>query len=299
MSGTFAYPYTLLLAGSARSGSSILYRLLASHECVEARYEPWPLYALISYLKQIEEESFHYLWQSYLEFEVGVQSLAGRGLNLHKADISSAHSFITQGEIERRLTQSIGEKDLLKNLKGTSLLVKLVGVVPKLADLQRIVGFDWVWIGRNPASILASLISRRWFSDEIVFSNEFPDTLYGRLPTPFWLNPEDGELFLTGSEIDRCVLYITAMQSIGAGRDARLMVNYDRLCADPTQVTGAIESRLGLRPGPLTQQVVESLSASGAPSLEDFGLNVRQKELLMEEWQQWQEKEASFYSKGS
>lgn len=289
------FPKTLLLAGSARSGSSILYRLLASHERVEAQYEPRPLYDLVGYIDQIEGKPFKYLWDSYLRFEVGAQNLAGRALNLNEADVSSAHFFITRTEIERRLAQSIGEKELLQNLNDITLLVKLVGVVPKIAALQRVVELNWVWIGRHPAAILASLMSKGWFSDEMVFSGQFPATFYGNLPGPFWLDTQHVENFFSRSELDRCVLYITAMQNLESAPGADLMVDYSRLCNKPANVLSAIEARLKLKTGPMTEHVVESLSPPRTHSLEDFDLDVRQKASLKEDWERWKEQEASFY----
>jgi len=287
----------LVLAGSARSGTSVFYRLLASLQPVEARYEPRSLFDLIARMRGISADDFNYIWDSYFEFEVGVANLAARGMNLNKRDESSAYRFKSAGEIRRRLSRSLSTADAREELDGIVLMVKLPDIVPRIVELRDRVNFRWVWIGRNPTDTLRSILKKGWFSDAFLSSGEPPFQLMRESQVPLWLAEDQIDEFLGGSEVDRAVMYVEAMHDSRLAPPPDLMVDFDRLCKDPGGVVEAVCETFDLAVGPKTDGVIKSFRLQMHEKSESLPLTGAQREKLSELWASWTLREGFYFKR--
>ena len=93
----------VLISGSARSGTTILSKILHSFKNVELVYEPPVLFSLFALLPEIEEKQWRLLYETYLYEEFFINALSGRSVNCNRKDDSSIFLVKDKEELDKRL----------------------------------------------------------------------------------------------------------------------------------------------------------------------------------------------------
>ena len=77
----------VLISGSARSGTTILAKILHSFKNVELAFEPPVLYSLFALLPELEEKQWRLLYETHLYEEFFRDALSGRAINSSERQI--------------------------------------------------------------------------------------------------------------------------------------------------------------------------------------------------------------------
>jgi hypothetical protein len=94
---------SILITGSARSGTSIMGKIIHSLKNVEYVFEPPTLVSLFSVIHEMDEKHWSLLFQTYLYEEFLINAIAGRNLNFNTNDDSCIYNTKPRNEIEERL----------------------------------------------------------------------------------------------------------------------------------------------------------------------------------------------------
>ena len=77
---------SVVIIGTARSGTRIMGSLLWSLEETEYLFEPLMLYSLVPMIEEIPKDRWKYLFETYLVEEFLFNAMAGRFLNFNEHD---------------------------------------------------------------------------------------------------------------------------------------------------------------------------------------------------------------------
>lgn len=249
-----------VITGLARSGTTIVGRLVGSLKKVEYFFEP-PQFIpiMLSEFKHNWEKKL--LLESYFYNDLLLSALAGRGLNTNYSDDSSIYSMKAEEEIEKRLKVSLGRKDLISMAQEAKLVFKTPAATHLVCEFfQLFPRSKVIYIHRRPSEVIASLVQKGWFAN--------PDASTSPLwplrrsscnrVVPWWLEDGDTEIYFESTELDRCALYyITHMRAM-LGLEPLLM-NYDDLIEKPDRFVQKICEINGLEFGALTKRIIQSV----------------------------------------
>lgn len=251
----------ILITGSARSGTTIMGKIIHSMEGVEYLYEPPMMFTLFALINQIPERDWRLLYETYLYEEFFLNAIAGRAINCNKADDSSIYKVKLKEEIEKRLEKSLSKLEAEEYARHHVIAFKIPDVVPFVPILKRYYPSTRVIVMmRNAVETLNSLLKKRWFSPENETSNLiWPFRLYKGVHVPFWVREGDEELWFGLSELDRAAYYYIRVNETVEEIEGRIEVKYSHLLAKPKKVVSDIADMLGLRFGAMTEEIINQI----------------------------------------
>lgn len=288
---TAASRRTVVLTGSGRTGTSVLGRLVSSFKGFEYLYEPATLLALTVTSGAMPIDVFKVIW-SYAVVDDGLLgALAGRSLNLNPHDESSARGYLTDAEIDRRLSASARYRDLISQLEHHRVLVKLPDVSGHLSTTcAAFPDVKVVATGREPGATINSIVERGWFDHLEVgsFGHTLPSRIVEDRAIPFWVDDADLNPFVTGDGLIRAGLYYATMVRAAARLPGAVLVDYDDLVVDPEATCSRLLETLQAQPGDRTADVVASLRPSrpiDQPLCEALPAELLDR--VMDAWAEW------------
>lgn len=246
------------IIGSARSGTTIVGKIVGSFEKIEYFFEPELLFSLFANKDQISENFFKQLYETYLYEDLFVNAVTGRKLNLRKIDDSSIFFTHSSEEVENRLhidhlkERFISENNICYKIPDfTHMFSEVTSMYPKMRTIQVI---------RDPISTINSIMEKGWFSDHSLQKANiiWPLDLSCKIPKPHWaskITPTDWNNY---SELDRCCYYYES-QTIQLQDCNNLLVKYDDLLQDPFSVTKKMAKHIGAKPSNLTKDILQSV----------------------------------------
>ena len=255
---------SLLITGTARSGTTIVGKLVHSFKNVDLSYEPPLLLSLMSLIHTMDEMEWRLLYETYLYEDFYLGAMAGRSLNTNQVDDSSIFRVKTQAEVNRRLTSSLKKS----NFEGSGIRSMLAWKTPDLIPfLGKLIEYypkmHTVIVKRNAIETINSLIQKGWFSNERNNKNEiWPFILNKNHCIPFWVKPEDYDFWINVSELDRCAYYYIRMNDSLEKLDSVIEIKYSKLLESPYGVTKTLSEKLGLEFGEMTQDIIGTVEAS-------------------------------------
>lgn len=254
----------ILITGSARSGTTLMGKIVSSFHGVEYAFEPPMLFTLFSLVGDLNEYHWRLLYETYLYEDFLINALAGRNLNLNRIDDSAAHQVKSKEEIERRLNTSLRKEEAERLTRGTTLAYKMPDVVPMVPTVKTYYPETRVvFMLRDAVGTINSILQKKWFSKEAIGKSlVWPFCIFGDLRVPFWVKPEDREYWTTLSELDRAAYYYVRVNEGVENIPGRFEVVYDDLVAKPGLVVGKLIEELGMRHGPRTGEIVAGIRRS-------------------------------------
>jgi len=256
----------IVVGGSARSGTTMIGKIIHSMEGVEYFYEPPLLTPILLKSDELTIDSLRELIGFYLYDSLFLDSLAGRNINLNKNDDSSIYNVKEIEEIQTRLKKSYSRIELEELSRLSTLSFKLPEIVFFL-DLLRTMypPFKLVLMHRNINDITNSIIKKKWFSDE--FLDESHDsqiyavnTLNG-VKIPFWVQEEDINFWLNANEINRCAYYCLKISEATLKHSNNAIIfDYDTFIVNPIEKTQYLANKLGLNITDNTRQMLSSVN---------------------------------------
>lgn len=257
----------VLVSGSARSGTTVLGKLIHSFSYVEYVFEPPTVIALFALLDTLPESIWRFMYEAYLGEEVLANSLAGRFINTNRADDSSIWAVKSEQEIERRLGRSWGKLDVMQKIECSVLAYKIPNIVPMLGQFHlRYPNTRLVVIKRGAVETIQSLMQKGWFQELSSARNgTWPFREHAGVRIPYWVAVGDDELWRSLCEIDRCAYYYLRTSDAPPESERVLHLRYASLVTQPTKTAEQLADWLGLNFGEKTAEVIETIRSTGKP----------------------------------
>lgn len=260
-------PKFALISGSARSGTTIMGRLMASCHNTEYRFEPPLLTSLYALLDSLPQAQWKLLHDTYLYEEILMGGLSGRSLNTNKVDDSSSYKYLSEEVIATRLSRSLRRKDIESNLSSNPPLIayKMPDLVPYLNTLKAYYpSCKIITMRRKLLPTLNSLLQKKWFSiglagdmsNQIFPSYDHKCESLDAINLPYWLPKTDFEWWAQADEINRSVYYYFC----NTPDDCEFFtVDYEEFLVRPQAVFDQLSEYLNLSRGPKTEQIIASI----------------------------------------
>lgn len=251
----------ILVTGGARSGTTIIGRLIHSFEGVEYAFEPPMMFSLFALLDAMPAAQWRLLYETYLYEEFFLNALAGRNLNLNLTDASSVYSAKPESLVAARMERSLRKGEAERMRGEHRAAYKVPDVVPFVASLEQLYpGTNVVIMRRGPVETLSSLAAKGWFAPENETANlVWPFKWHNGVQVPFWVADEDLALWATLGEFDRCAYYYLRMNEDLDRRDNQMIIEYQDLNERPQTVAHDLAEKLGLTFGEKTSEVIQSI----------------------------------------
>jgi hypothetical protein len=253
---------SFLITGSARSGTTILGKLMHSMKSIEYAFEPPMLVSMFSSINVIPEKIWKFLFETYIYEDFLIPSIAGRNLNFNKNDDSSIYRVRTEKDINDRLHKSWRKYELEKNAEKSRIAFKLPSILPYLIKFQKYYqNVDIIIVKREPVEIINSIFNKHWFTNKSLQTTSviWPNTIHKDMKIPFWVDPEDFDKWHVMSEIDRCAYYVIRQHSFIPHIEKHIKVEYHELLDNPQQVAENLTLSLNLEFGPKTKDILSTI----------------------------------------
>ncbi|MBL43771.1 MAG: hypothetical protein CMN71_03350 [Sphingomonadaceae bacterium] len=264
---------SVLITGSARSGTSIFGKLIGSLESVEYFFEPPTLFSLFALLNDLPASQARFLFDTFLYEELLIGAISGRTINLRGQDDSSIRHTKTEAEIARRLEASARKGEM--ETESAVIAVKVPDFVYRLPAIADQLGVQRLLVSvRDPGSTINSLVRRRWFTDASLQSGDitWPNRFRTRVPSPHWVPADWLSAWDDLSEVDRAALYYVTQTDLPEDLPGETLVfGYDQLLAQPRNLLRAVAERLGLDFGPRTETLLANVGVQESTAQFDLG----------------------------
>lgn len=255
----------VLITGSARSGTTILGKLIHTYRNVEYTFEPPTLVALFSMLDIMPSEQWRFLYESYLAEDFLVNSMAGRSINMNRFDDSSVFAVKSSQEIERRLGRSWPKSEIMDQIKHITVAYKIPNIIPYLNKLLSIMpNTRVIVIKRGAIETFHSLIDKGWFKENGPQTMTlWPFREASGIRVPYWVRNGEESLWSQLRELDRCAYYYLRMSEPLPHAPKILQLRYSELLRNPAAFSESLAEWLGLDESELTSQLLATIVPTG------------------------------------
>jgi hypothetical protein len=270
----------ILISGSARSGTTLIGKVIHSLKNVEYSFEPATLFSLIPLINSINKNEWKLLYETYLYEDFFINALGGRSVNCNTIDDSSIYKVKSRDDIEARLNRSIGKVEAEKNGRNGVIAYKMPDIVPFIPKMiEYYPNMRVVIMERGPIETINSLFAKKWFSERVGNRNTiWPFSVQNKIKTPFWVCDKDIDLWCSMNEIDRCAYYYIQVNS---RMQNSINLQYESFIKNPYESVSNLAADLGLEFGDKTCDIINSVKLSARVRdndiLEKISFELRQK----------------------
>ena len=251
-----------LISGSARSGTTIVSKIVHSFYKVELAFEPPMLFSLIPLIDNLREKDWKLLYETYLYEDFFLNSLAGRSINCNLVDDSSIYNVKSNNEISKRLKYSASKVDVERIAMDSNLVFKLPDITPFIAKINNYYPSSKVVIvKRDAVGVLNSLLKKQWFSDYNLLNKNmvWPFIYRDGFRVPFWVRERDISSWVKMTEIDRCAYYYIRVNENVDLIENKIEVKYNELLRDPYNIVENLSHDLGFKFGEKTCEIIGTI----------------------------------------
>jgi len=272
----------VIIGGSARSGTTIMGKLISSLKNIEYYFEPPMLESLLLKKGEISDASLKELLQLYFYDNFLIDHLAGRNINLNKNDDSCILYAKSQQEIDKRHEKTLTRLEIENISKNITFSFKLPEIVFLLDYFNEFFPHSRkVLMHRNPNDVINSIIKKQWFSDKFLHENHlsqlFSKKVVNEIKVPYWVMEEDEDFWVKTTELNRCAYYyIQISKAILDNRFDSIIVNYDDFVIKPKIILEFISDKLKLDITEKTLEVVSTVKYQDKKRM-NYLLNIDKK----------------------
>jgi len=252
----------ILISGCARSGTTIIGKIIHSFQNIEFVYEPPTLYTLFALISKLEKKYWKILYETYLYEDFFINAISGRSLNCNIKDDSSIYKVKSKKFINKRLSRSLKKEDAEKLIKNSYISYKMPDIVPFIPKLKKYYPRTTVIIiTRKAHEVINSLIDKNWFSNETLLKKNvtWPNREINNIKIPFWVNPKDDEKWIEMDELHRCAYYYILMNKSICQISTPIIIKYDDLINDPLKTINKLKTNLKISWGEKTKEIIDTL----------------------------------------
>jgi len=266
---------SILITGSARSGTTILGKIIHSLQGIEYAFEPPILFSLIPLIEKISQQEWQLLFETYLYEDFFLNAISGRNINCNRTDDSSIFNVKSEIDIESRLKKSIRKIEAEELGKAKILAFKLPDIVPFIPKIQSYYNkIKIIIIKRDAIGTINSLMAKHWFSNENSSKNIiWPFRVYRSLRIPYWVDEKDFDLWFEMSEIDRCAYYYITINKYSLHIRNSIEIDYNQLLQKPLLIAKNISQKLNLKFSDKTKEVINQVK----PTIKNRDKNIINK----------------------
>ena len=188
---------TIWITGCARSGTTILGKILSTLKSVEYAFEPEYLYTLLPKIHSFNKRNWLNLYNTYLIEELFFNLCVGRKVNFRKIDDSYIGHSLSSKDLKAKLKINLSRIDFENFLKKNekNLVIKIPDIARNLIKLEKYYPKNkFIITTRNTKSISNSIIKKKWFKNNknlpLIYKN--PDLL-GKNIYKKWLKLDEKE----------------------------------------------------------------------------------------------------------
>ena len=199
---------TTWITGSARSGTTILGKILSTLKGVEYAFEPEIFYSLIPLIHNVEKKYWTNIYETYLIEDLFCNLFLGRKINLKKNDDSSIYNSLNKKQINQKLHISLRRKEFDSFLKKNKkmLIIKIPDLARSLVKLQNYYPQNkFIVIQRNKSDIISSIIKKGWFKKGNIHTPEIYNNKY-------WLEPKLYRSWINANENIKANIYVDMIE---------------------------------------------------------------------------------------
>jgi hypothetical protein len=253
----------IVISGSARSGTTIVGKIIHSFTNVEYAFEPPLLYSLLPLISELNENHWKLLYETYLYEEFLMSAISGRGINCNREDDSSIYRVKSEKLINERLSKSLRKVDGEKLAQKSRIVYKMPDVVPFLCRLKKYYpGTTVLIVLRKATYVFNSLLEKGWFSDRTLREENlvWPNRLLNGTRIPFWVAPGDDKSWCEMDELHRIAYYyINVNKPVKKIHDC-ITVKYDDLIENPLSTAKSLAEKLKLHFGDKTLEILDTVN---------------------------------------
>ena len=260
----------ILITGMARSGTTILGKLLHSLLGVEYIFEPPLLFSHIPKISDMSKNDWCLLYETYLYEDQLLGILGGRSINCNEIDDSSIYKVKSKLDIDKRLLSTHRKSELIEIARSSDvkLAYKMPDIFPFVPELlQYYPDMHVINMYRNPVDVLNSIIQKEWFTDNSIKNGGiiWPNYDVGGMYVPFWVKKDNIEGWLEMDEFSRAGYYIERMLLPIREIESPFIIDYDSLVSSPKEILSTIKEKLNLKDGNKTKDIVDSIKYQEKP----------------------------------
>jgi hypothetical protein len=274
---------SILITGSARSGTSMIGSIIHSFKGVEYSFEPPTLISLFSIIEKLPKDQWRLIFETYIYEDFFLGAISGRNLNFNSNDDSCVYRAKSEKEIKKRLSKSLRKTEIESLSKEGIIAFKIPDIVPFLSRyLEIIPSCRIIFMKRNPIDTINSLLKKGWFSDHSlnIENRIYPFQKYEGNFVPYWVSEEDFDYWLGLTELDRCAYYFIKMNEPPSVGEV-FVLNYDKLLTKPKQsiidLCNFLRLEFGNKTKSLIQEIVKSNIRRDHEILNKINLSLKEK----------------------
>lgn len=249
----------IIISGAARSGTSILGKIIGSCNKVEYFYEP----ETFLYLSYIKNKISKKIWKTLIKrnLEENLLSLInGRSLNYRKNENSSITSIKSPNEIKKKFQNEVSELNLNNYIKQNKIKLLIKSPNIKVSSFHKeFSNYKLVVITRNPYHIINSLIKRNWFKNKNYLKTFLPSIKISNSLYPIWMKKKYVKLWKKSNEFTKCAIYLLCCKEEMKAVKNKIIINYDELVKNPHNVVNSLIKKLNLTKTQVTNKLLKGI----------------------------------------
>jgi len=263
---------SVVVTGTARSGTTIIGKLLHSFQDVEYAFEPPMFFSLFPLLGKLDPDYWKFLYETYLYEEFLINALAGRTLNTRRRDDSSVHHVKPEALVKERL-EGVSRKAELEDLaRNATIAYKCPDICPFIQPLQGCYPRTRVVVMlREALPAFLSIKRKGWFRDETLRERNivWPCRFVQGIRAPFWVAEHDVDEWVSMDEPHRIAYYYITMHEAMGNIQNALFISYEQLLVNPGDVARQLAGFLGLSWGVKTPDIISSVKPVVHPQIQE------------------------------
>lgn len=255
----------VIIGGSARSGTTIMGKLINSLDKTEYMFEPPMLASLLLKKDELKNESLKELLQFYFFDNFLLDALAGRNINLNTNDDSCILHVKSEEDIKNRQNKSFSRVELEELVLSTTFSFKLPEIVFFIDVINELFPQNKkILMHRNPNDVINSIVQKKWFSNEYLNENHssqiFAIEIIDNIKVPYWVKETDKQFWVNTTELNRCAYYYKRIsEEILNNASNSIIVDYGKFIKSPDELFKKIVDSLSFEYGEKTQEVLNTV----------------------------------------
>lgn len=249
----------IIIAGPARSGTSILGKILGSCKKTEYWYEPDIINYIFNIYGKISKDIWKKLFERYLLGNL-LNILTGRSINLRNGENSSIRSFKLNSNIREKHNLKLSATKLQKYLKKNKINFVIKSPSIELSNYSNENSkIKIVNTKRNHFEVINSIIKKKWFRKKNYLNLFSPAKKINSKMYPFWMKKKYVKFWTRANETTRGAIYLLCSYEELAKTKNLINLRYDNLIKNPSKSIKILLKKLGLKPTNKTTQILSNI----------------------------------------
>jgi len=246
---------TTWITGCARSGTTILGKILSTLKGVEYGFEPEALVSLLPLIHKIEKKYWSDIYANYLIEDLFYNLCIGRRINFKKNEDSYIYNSLSKREVSQKLYLNLRRKEFdyyLKKNKKT-LIIKLPSQARSFVKLQSYYPQNkFIVTKRNTSALISSMIKKGWFKKSgYLYSPKYS--------SKYWLEPRLYKTWINSNEKEKIKIYVYTIEKYIKKIKKKYVVDYEILLKNPNKIIKEVCNYLNLKKTHKTDEMIEQI----------------------------------------